>query len=488
MIAKGAFVIFKKKLERIFFSEGVTFSRKGLGLFSPGELSSLFNPRSIALVGVPRGFEPGRVFLQGLLDQGYAGKIFPINPRADSIDGCRAYPSLMEVPGEIDLAILLLPAARILPALEECGEKGVKIAVIYTSGFAETGDEEGKDREAALLQVARKKGIRLIGPNCMGIYYPKNGLAFYPGMPKVPGKVGMISQSGSLAILLSRLAGPQGIHFSKVVSTGNESDLNSSDFLSHLGEDPETEIIGTYLEGIKDGAGFLQSLQAACRRKPVVLWKAGRTPKGAMAASSHTGSLAGSAMAWEALRKQTGAILARHLEEFMDLLGAFYYLPRKAGRRMAILSGPGGPAVSAADACEEFGLEVAELQEETRKELKRVIPPTGTSVKNPVDLGLASIFQVDLYGRAAQIVGRDPGVDALILQGRGATAELDYQYAGGIMEARRKVEKPFMAISLGGMYLEERSKEALLAAGIPIFPSAERALWAYSRLAGYGER
>jgi acyl-CoA synthetase (NDP forming) len=469
-------------------SGGVLFRGKESGLNHRRDLSFLFNPRSIALVGVPRGFEPGRVFLQGLLDQGYSGKVFPINPKADSIDGCRTYPSLKDVPGDIDLAILLLPAALVLPALEECSEKGVKIAVIYTSGFAETGDEEGKRREAALLQAARKRGIRLIGPNCMGIYHPKNGMAFFPGMPKEPGKVGMISQSGSLAILLSRLAGPQGIHFSKIISTGNESDLNSSDFLFYLGEDPETEVVGAYLEGVKDGPGFLQALQAACRQKPVVIWKAGRTPKGAMAASSHTGSLAGSKMAWEALKEQTGAILARDLEEFIDILTAFYYLPGKVGRRLAILSGPGGPAVSAADACEEFGLQVADLQEETRRRLKAVLPQTGTSANNPVDLGLASIFQVDLYGRAAEIVGEDPGVDALLLQGRGATAELDNQYARLVIETRKKVRKPFMAISLGGMYLEEESRKALLEAGIPVYPSAERALWAYSRLFQDGER
>jgi acetyltransferase len=322
----------------------------------------------------------------------------------------------------------------------------------------------------------------------MGIYYPKNGMAFFPGMPKAPGKVGMISQSGSLAILLSRLAGPLGIHFSKVISTGNESDLNSSDFLSYLGEDPETEMVGAYLEGVKDGPGFFRALQVVCPQKPVVIWKAGRTPKGARAASSHTGSLAGSRMAWEALKEQTGAIIVRHLEEFIDILTAFYYLPRKVGKRVAILSGPGGPAVSAADACEEFGLQVADLQEETRRRLKAVLPQTGTSANNPVDLGLASIFQVDLYGRAAEIVGEDPGVDSLLLQGRGATAELDAQYAHQVTETRKKVRKPFMAISLGGMYLEEGSRKALLEAGIPVYPSAERALWAYSRLFQYGKR
>ncbi|KPK85819.1 MAG: hypothetical protein AMJ94_18585 [Deltaproteobacteria bacterium SM23_61] len=452
------------------------------------DLSALFQPGSIALVGVPRGFEPGRVFLQGLLDQGYAGKIFPVNPRADFIDGLRAYPSLKEISGDIDLAILLVPAPLVLAALEQCGEKKVKAAVIYTSGFAETGDGEGKRREEEILRAARARGISLIGPNCMGIYDPSHRLAFFPGLPREAGKVGMISQSGSLAILFSRMAETRGIHFSKIISSGNESDLNSSDFLTFLGEDPQTEIIGAYLEGVKDGPAFLGALREVARKKPIILWKAGRTPGGGRAAFSHTGSLAGSRMAWEALKQQARVLMARDAEEFLDFLTVFHYLPRRRGKRMAILSGPGGPAVAAADACEEFGLEVAELEEETRKELKKIIPQTGTSVRNPVDLGLASVFQVDLYGRSAEIVGRDPGVDTLVLQGRGATAELDYRYANGVIEAHRKIGKPFIAISLGGMYLEDKSKKALLEAGIPIFPSAERALWAYSHLTRYGEK
>jgi acetyltransferase len=202
-------------------------SEKGvLDLSRPKDLSAIFQPGSIALVGVPRGFEPGRVFLQGLLDQGYPGKIFPVNPRADFIDGLRAYPSVKEIPGDIDLAILLVPAPLVLPALEQCGEKKVKAAVIYTSGFAETGDGEGKKREEEILRVARNRGISLIGPNCMGIYDPNQHLAFFPGLPREAGKVGMISQSGSLAILFSRMADTRGVHFSKIISSGNESDLN----------------------------------------------------------------------------------------------------------------------------------------------------------------------------------------------------------------------------------------------------------------------
>lgn len=452
------------------------------------DFSAIFYPRSIAVVGVPRGFESGRVFLQGLLDQGYSGKVFPVHPKADFIDGIRAYPSLKEIPDEIDMAIVLVPAQVTMPILNECGQKRVKAVVIYTSGFAESGDEEGQRREDELLRIARQMNFRIIGPNCMGIYHPKNKMAFFPDMPKEPGKVGIISQSGSLAILLSRLAEPQGVLFSKMISSGNECDLNSCDFLEFLGEDPETEVIGAYLEGVKEGRAFFRALKAASRRKPVIIWKAGRTSGGAKAASSHTGSLAGSRMAWEALREQTRALMARNLEEFLDFLKVFYYLPKRVGKRLAILSGPGGPAVAATDACEEFGLQVAELQPETQAKLKGVIPRAGTSVKNPVDLGLASIFEVDLYGLAAELVGRDPGVDALVFQGRGLTRELDIKYASLLIEAQRRIQKPFLVVSLGGMYLERESVNALLKAGIPVYPSAERAIWAYANLYNYGKR
>jgi acyl-CoA synthetase (NDP forming) len=452
------------------------------------DLNSVFWPRSIAIVGVPRGFEPGRVFLRGLLDQGFSGEIFPVNPKADFIDGLRVYPSLKAVSAEIDQVIIVVPAQAVMPVLEECGQKKVKAVVIYTSGFAETGGEEGRRREEEVQQIARKMGFHVIGPNCMGIYHPQNHMAFFPGMPREMGKVGMISQSGSLTILLSRLAEPRGVRFSKMISSGNECDLNSSDFLEFLGDDPETEVIGAYLEGVKNGPAFLRALRETSRNKPVVIWKAGRTPGGAKAASSHTGSLAGSTMAWEALKGQGGVLMAKNPEEFMDLLSVCYYLPKKVGKRLAILSGPGGPAVSAADACEEYGLQVAQLQAQTRAELKAILPKTGTSANNPVDLGLASVFEVDLYGRAAACVGLDPGVDALIFQGRGVTPELDIKYATLLVQAQQKIRKPFLVVSLGGMYLEEQSVNALIKAGIPVYPSAERAIWAYANLYRYGEK
>jgi acetyltransferase len=190
---------------------------------------------------------------------------------------------------------------------------------------------------------------------------------------------------------------------------------------------PRSIIIGAYLEGVKNGSAFIQALKRTSRKKPMIIWKGGRTPGGGRAASSHTGSLGGSKMAWGALKSQRGVLMANNLEELIDFLTAFYYLPKKMGKRLAILSGPGGPAVSAADACEEHGLQVAEFQPRTREQLKAILPKTGTSVNNPVELGLASVFEVDLYGRAAMCVGLDPGVDALIFQGRGATPGTGHQ-------------------------------------------------------------
>jgi acyl-CoA synthetase (NDP forming) len=452
------------------------------------DFSAIFSPRSIAIVGAPRGPKAGSVFLQGLLDQGYEGKIFPVNPHGEFIQGLRAYPSLQEIPGEVDLAILLVPASEVLPILRECGAKGIKAAVIHTSGFSESGDGEGEKREQDLLQAARKMNLRLIGPNCMGIYHPRNKMAFFAGMPKTSGKVGVISQSGSLAILISRVAEPLGMHFSKIVSSGNEIDLSSADFLEYLAEDPETELIGAYLEGVKDGPAFLQALQRASRKKPVVIWKAGRTRGGARAAFSHTGSLAGSQAAWDGLKKQCRILMARNLDELVDILAAFYHLPVGVGGRLAILSGPGGAAVAAADACEEFGLEVAQLGAETREHLQKILPGAGTSSRNPVDMGLSPLFKVDLYAQAAKIVGRDPGVDGLIFQGRGLTPALNLRYAQTLAEAQREIRKPFLAVALGGLYLEQEARNILTKAGIPVYSSAERALWAYTALYRYGQR
>ena len=261
------------------------------------QINSLFNSRSVAVVGVPRGLKTGSVFLTALLDQGYSGRIYPVNPRADEIAGIKAYPSVAAIPGPVDLAIVLVPRQKTLGVVRECVAKGVKGAGLFTAGFSETGTREGQDLEDELVQAARSGGMRLIGPNGMGLYAPKTGLSFFPGVSKEPGPVGLISHSGSLTNIMGTIADTKGIRFSKVVSSGNECDLTAADFITYLGNDPDTGLIGAYIEGIKNGPDFLDALKQASCNKPVILWKVGLTPEGARASASHTGAMAGSLIA-----------------------------------------------------------------------------------------------------------------------------------------------------------------------------------------------
>jgi len=237
---------------------------------------------------VPRGMKSGKVFLMGLLDQGFPGHIYPVHPKAKEIDGL-TYPSISAIPGAVDLAIVLVPHDRALSVIQECANKGVKGAVLFTAGYKETGTDEGIAMEKELVRVARSAGMRLLGPNCMGLYSPKTGLSNFPQLPREPGPVAIISHSGSLTNILGLMASKKGIRFSKVVSLGNECDLTSTDFLTYLGQDSETLVIGAYLEGIKDGVSFLNALKNASLKKPVIIWKLGLNPEGCRAAAADPG-------------------------------------------------------------------------------------------------------------------------------------------------------------------------------------------------------
>jgi len=314
------------------------------------EIDALFKPRSVAVVGVPRGPKTAKLFLLSLLELGYQGTIYPVHPEASRIEGIKAYPSVNAIPGPVDLAIILVPHRYSLPVVRECAGKGVKGAVLFTAGYEETGTEEGRRLQEEMLQEARKSGMRLIGPNCMGIYCPASGLSFFPGLSKEPGPLGIVSQSGSLANILARMGPQMGLYFSKVISIGNESDLSSADFLEYLGEDPQTRIIGAYLEGVRNGRRFFRALARAASQKPVILWRAGLTREGARAAASHTGSLGSAREIWESVVRQSGAVSIHGFEPWVDALMAFSLLPEAKGRSMAVVSGPGGLAVSAAEA------------------------------------------------------------------------------------------------------------------------------------------
>ena len=448
-----------------------------------GQLDAIFTPRSVAIVGLPRGMKSGKLFLIALQEQGFPGHIYPVHPKAREIDGLETYPSVSAIPGPVDLAIILVPYQSALSVVRECAAKGVKGAVLFTAGYKETGTEEGKALEKEIAGVARSSGMRIFGPNCMGLYCPSTGLSFFPEISREPGPVGFISHSGSLANILARMAPQKGVRFSKAVSLGNECDLTSADIMTYLGNDPETGLIGAYLENIKDGSYFLRALKKASEQKPVIIWKVGLTPEGSRAASSHTGALAGSREIWDSVVRQGRAIPVVGFEALVDALMGFSLLPADLGSRIAILSGPGGLAVGAAEACGYAGLSLAELSNETKSTLAGFVPPTGTSLRNPVDVGLSASFDVEIYARAARGLAADPGVDALLVVGRGMSPELNEQYTKSMIQAGKDFHKPFVMVNIPGS--DQEFARTFCRAGVPFFESAEKATAVYAMVRRY---
>jgi len=447
------------------------------------QLDSLFHPRSVAVVGVPRGMKIGKLFLLALQDQGFPGKIYPVHPDSQEIEGLKAYPSVSAIPGPVDLAIVLVPQRLTLSVIKECATKGVRGAVLFSAGYKETGTVEGEALERELARVALSSGMRLIGPNCMGLYAPRTGLSFFPQLSTEPGPVGIISHSGSLTNILGRMASQRGIRFSKAVSLGNECDLTFADFLLYLGRDPETRLIGGYLEGIKDGPYFLDCLRKTSLEKPVVLWRVGLTSEGRQAAASHTGAQAGSREVWKGVALQGGAVQVTGFEEWVDALMGFSSLSPYLGDRMAIISGPGGLAVSAAEACGRVGLKVAQLSSQTRSALTKFVPATGTSLRNPIDVGLTASFETEIYIQAARLAAADPGVDAVVIVGIGLTPGANQLYTESMIQANRDFQKPFLMVNIPGF--DPNLAQSFCKAGIPFFETAERAMITYAKVRGY---
>jgi len=447
------------------------------------QIDDLFNPRSVAIVGAPRGVKSGSVFLIALLDQGFPGIIYPVNPRADTINGLKAYASVSDIPGSVDLAIVLVPHQYSLAVLKECAAKGVKGAILFTAGYKETGTREGRALENELVKVARSAGMRLIGPNGMGLYSPKSGLSFFPQMSNDPGPVGIVSHSGSLTNIMGVMASQKGIRFSKVISSGNECDLCAADFFTYLGNDPETGVIGSYLEGIKNGPDLFNAIRQASLQKPVILWKVGLTPEGSKASASHTGALAGSHRIWQAVVRQCGGIPVAGFEPFVDALMGFSLLPLEVGPRLAIISGPGGPAVSAAEACGNEGLILAELSENTRSELAKFVPSTGTSLHNPVDVSLTAHFDLNIFKKSTETVAADPAVDAIVIIGCGLTPEDNQRFVDNMIRAQKTFHKPLLMVEIPGF--DPTLGQQFCEAGLPFFHSAERAIHTYALICNY---
>ena len=445
------------------------------------ELDPFFHPRSLALIGASsREGKVGRMFMDRFLETGFQ-KLYPVNLRESEILGVKAYPTVTDIPDDVDLVLILTPPAAVMGTIKECIAKGVKGIVINTAGFGE-GGEEGKELERKMARIAKEGGARIVGPNCIGIYCPSSGLPFPLGPGQESGSVGVVSQSGSLADHLTLIATRNGVKFSKAISCGNECDLTAVDFLEYLGEDPDTEVIVSYLEGIKDGRRFNQLAREISKKKPIIAWKCGVSEAGARAAASHTGALAGSVPIWDGVLRGAGIISVKSLEEILDCLYAFYFQPLPAGRRVAIITGPGGPAVGTTDACLELGLEVPRLSKDVKEMLREAMPPVGTSAENPVDLSLAVLVAPDIYGEVIRILGREGNVDMLLVIGSGGE-----QFQSVIKEAVSDIRKPLATAVIMPLESLIQDYKLLMGSGIPIYPDPVRAIKALAKLADYAE-
>lgn len=351
-------------------------------------LGYIFHPRSMAVVGLspdPHGTWLNQVYLQAPLNAGFKGPIYPINLRGGRIGKLHVYASLRDVPGPVDYVVSCIPARQTPELLEDCRVAGVKTIQLYTAGFSETGQGEGIEMQNRLLEIAGRGHMRLIGPNCMGVYCPSSGMSFSLDFPKEPGNVGLLCQSGGNATYLVRSAAARGLRFSKVISYGNACDVNECDILEYLAHDPETDVIAAYIEGTSDGRRIADVLAKAVSAKPVVVYKGGYTKAGGRAAASHTGAMAGSQAAWDGLIRQAGAIRVNSIEEMADMLVALLRVKAPHGLNTCVVGVGGGASVLATDEFERAGLRLPPIPESIQERMQQIIPPAGGMLRNPID-------------------------------------------------------------------------------------------------------
>ncbi len=462
------------------------------------ELDFLFHPRSIAVAGASADPENrGHDFIEALIQQGYRGEIYAVHPQAPEVLGKPGYPSVLDIPGPVDHVISSVPASSALRLVDESARKGVRSITFFTARFGETGHADLAELEERLLRRAREGGIRLLGPNCMGVYCPAEGISF-KHWPHEPGPVGLFSQSGGIAMETVYAAALRGVRFSKVVSYGNARDINEADLMEYFCDDPETEVVGVYVEGARDGKRFFQALRRAAARKPVVLWKGGASDAGRRAASSHTASLTGSREVWRALARQAGAVAVQSLEEMCDMLVAFRFCGPATGYRVGVSGGGGGRAVLAADACERAGLVLEPIPPAMTKVLKQRYPTFWDWVGNPADgsiLSAGDLTDREILGLMVQAPEYDLVIGNLSEPwAMDGPKDIDRWRPGmdNAIVVARSTAKPVafvMADTLGDAPWENQamgeSRRKLAEAGVAVFPTVTRAAQALKRLVAY---
>ena len=450
-----------------------------------------FEPDSVALVGASG--TPGKLgyfLLKNLVDMGFRGRIYPVNPNLTTILGLKAYPTVDAIPYEVDLSVILVPAIHVPEIMRDCAKKHVKGAVICSSGFRELGSE-GARRERETVGIARESGIRVVGPNTTGILNTANNFTttFIPIPKPKRGPVAFIAQTGLFAAAtLYWIVSTQNFGLSKVAGLGNKSDVDDSDILDYLAEDEETKVIAMYMEGVDEGRRFLETAERVSKIKPIVVLKAGKSEAGARAASSHTGSLSMNDRVFDAVCKRAGIIRVENLEELVDIAKAFAYAPIPHGNRIAVISFTGAGGVMSADSCRRYGLIVIDLSKTTLTRLQSYLP-SWARAGNPIDaeplferVGAESSIRL-----ALEAALEDERVDcvSLVLV---SMPLFDFDISGLISELKSKYpEKPIAVHIIGLKGSVDFHARELEERGIPVYPSAERSIAALSALHRYGQ-
>ncbi|MFO7773862.1 MAG: CoA-binding protein [Dehalococcoidia bacterium] len=449
-------------------------------------LERLFRPSSVAIIGASNYTQKGGGFLlEGLIANSFKGSLYPVNPRQSEILGLRSYPTVMDIPGEVDLAIIAVSARLVPRVLSECGQKGIKFAVIHSAGFAELGSQ-GAALEKETVDIARHCGIRFVGPNCMGLCCTGvrlNTIRPSIKLPRGTGSVAFLGQSGWVCQNFIGMGNERGLRFSKVVSVGNQADLSIEDLLEYMGADAQTGVIGCYVEGIKEAKKFVQLVRQISPTKPVIVWKAGRTEAGVRAVSSHTASLAGNSTIFDVALRQSGAVIAHNLEDLVDLAIGFTCPVLPDGNRLGVVVEAGGGGVAAADTHQALGLEMPVLSEAAQKELADTLKGSVVALpnlRNPVDIvwplnwatGWATL-------ECLRIVLKE--VDAALAIDY---APLNERLAGRIAALRDEIGKPIIMIP-GDPIEQKQGMSRLVRKGVPSYAVPERALKVLAAMVRY---
>jgi len=453
-------------------------------------IERLLHPKSVAIVGVSKDFSSisGKP-LKNLLEHRYPGEIYPVNPKYDSIGDLTCYDSVLDILGEVDVALLAVSASRILSILDECEKKQIRSLILFGSGFAEVG-EEGKALQEKVEQKAKQANLSLLGPNCLGLLNVKDSLplgfatSFETETGFISGNVGFASQSGALGFSLFGIAQEQGIGFSYIINTGNQMDINTIDIMDYLLDDNDTNVVAGYLESIPNGEAFITlAKKAKEKQKPLLIMKAGRSEIGQEAAMSHTASMTGSDEMFQTIAKQYGVVIANDVDDLVDLMKIFSRAKQMHGKRVATISNSGAAGITMADYSEQLGLDLVRLEESTLKQISSIIPSYGSAV-NPIDVTAQALKEQHIIADTLDVLAKASEVDAIVVQTTFG-GELGKKVCERIVEIDQQTEKPIVVTVTGSEELTGAGRKALESANVPVYVTSYKTMYAVEKLSTF---